>query len=420
MKKYIISSLLASLLLLAGCGGNTSSDSSETSVVSSEAADISDGGIPVGGEEPAVSSAVSTTASEAPAQDGGIILKDPEYKKLKEMITFSGEFVNLSDIGADIREVSMSELSADNIYPVGADEEMLYYFMFEDLDSGDVKRWLMEYNTLTGVSEKACDRNMNSADLLYIDKDYIVYYLVSTDSSVEFRITMREDGTDKKMPQPYNGMEIYRIGKSLFFNYNGSIYDDATDEMYDVTAVYRYAPALDYLEVSCGNGVAYGASDFGMCLGMNGSIYYTNPVTDPYVSGEFPFSAAAMFMAGEYPTYTIQWDSNVLGDKYEVGYYPHYLVRKVLLRTQYSTEVYYTSVTSDKAAFVLLGEKNVDGECAAVIDTVNNKAALLDGIDGYNRVFSSGSYVHIITEPSTMHDISDERLITINTSNMGK
>ena len=423
MKKIIVSSLLISSVLLAGCGGNAAPESAETSSeVSSDAASASDGA-PAGVEENAViTSAVpgNNTAQDAPARDEGIVLRDPEYKKLADMITFSGEFVGLAEIGADIGEISVADISVSSIELVGADNEMLYYIGGSDTPS------LMQFSALTRATESVWDKDMSRVTVCYADKDYVVYGEVSDSAydgfrpEARYRIFLREDKTEADMPLVYVGQPICRTGKSLFFNYTDRVREKETDNDHNVSIVYRYVPGLDYISVVCSGGVIYGASDYGVCLGVNGSIYYADPVTDPNVSGEYPFSAAAMDMAGEYPTYTILWNSDALGDKYEVGYYPHYLVRKVLLRTQYNTDVYFTAVTKNKAAVTLLGAKGMDGECAAVIDAVNMKAALLDGIDEYNAVISSGSFVYIVTCPGTVHSVSDERLITIDTSKMGQ
>ena len=422
MKKIIASSLLVSSVLLAGCGGNTATESAETSsAVSSAAASAADGA-PAGVEENAVinySAPGNNTAQASTSQEEGIVLRDPEYKKLADMITFSGEFVGLAEIGADISEISVADISVSSIEPVGADNEMLYYIGGSDTPS------LMQFSALTRVTESVWDKDMSDITVCYADKDYIVYSEAPASdggyrTEASYRIFFREDKTEADMPLVYVGQPICRTGKSLFFNYTDRVREKETDNDHNVSIVYRYVPGLGYTSVVCSGGVIYGASDYGVCLGVNGSIYYADPVTDPNVSGEYPFSAAAMDMAGEYPTYTILWNSDALGDKYEVGYYPHYLVRKVLLRTQYSTDVYFTAVTKNKAAVTLLGAKGMDGECAAVIDAVNMKAALLDGIDEYNAVISSGSFVYIITCPGTVHSVSDERLITIDTSKMGQ
>lgn len=432
MKKRILSFLLISTVLLAGCGGNTPYDSSKTfSEQSSEVyPDVTMPSesvvLPVGGEEPAatdtMSSYINTIASETPEQDSGIVLRDPEYTKLKEMITFDGEFVNLADIGAEVKELKISDINnGRDVTPINADDEMLYYMYSSDSETS-----LIEFSAET-LERKSVMSKETYFDVIYADKDYIIYtdqvYNGSDDrqkDEVQYRIILRGDGTERDMPSAYNNGGIYRIGKSLFFNCSKRIYDDATDEMYTANVVYRYSPESDYLTVSCDNGIVYGASDYGMSLGKNGSIYYCDPVTDPYVSGEYPFSAAAMFMAGEYPTYTVLWNSDALGDKYEVGYYPHYLVRRVLFRTQYKTDIYYTAVTQDKAAVSILDRNSDDGECIALIDCVNKRAALYEGLDYNNIVLSNGSYVYIITCPAFVSDIESERLIVINTANMGK
>lgn len=422
MKKIIVSSLLILSVLLAGCGGNAATESAETSSgVSSDAASASDGA-PAGVEaNAAATSAVSgnNIAQASSSQEEGIVLRDPEYKKLADMITFSGEFVGLAEIGADISEINVADISVSSIELVGADNEMLYYIGGSDTSS------LMQFSALTRVTESVWDKDMSDITVCYADKDYIVYSKAPASdggyrTEASCRIFFREDKTEADMPLVYVGQPICRTGKSLFFNYTDRVREKETDNDHNVSIVYRYVPRLDYTSVVCSGGVIYGASDYGACLGVNGSIYYADPVTDPNVSGEYPFSAAAMDMAGEYPTYTILWNSDALGDKYEVGYYPHYLVRKVLLRTQYNTDVYFTAVTKNKAAVTLLGAKGMNGECAAVIDAVNMKAALLDGMDEYNAVISSGSFVYIITCPGTVHSVSDERLITIDTSKMGQ
>ena len=427
MKKRILSILLISTVLLAGCGGNTPSDSSETSSVAPP--DVTDSSEseadPVGGEEPAAtdttSSSINTIASEPPEQDSGIVLKDPEYTKLKEMITFDGEFVNLADIGAEVKELKVSDINnGRDVTPINADDEMLYYMYSSDSGAS-----LIEFNAET-LERKSIMSKETIFDVIYADKDYIIYtdqvYNGSDDQpkdAVQYRIILRGDGTERDMPSAYNGGGIYRIGKSLFFNCNKRIYDNATDEMYTANVVYRYSPEPDYLTVSYDNGIVYGASDYGMSLGKNGSIYYCDPVTDPYVSGEYPFSAAAMFMAGEYPTYTVLWNSDALGDKYEVGYYPHYLVRKVLFRTQYKTVIYSTTVTKEKAAVSILHSGYDSNNYAAVIDAANKKAAVLGGLEDSSDIFSSGSYVYIFND-FEYPIVNSKRLIVINTANMGQ
>ncbi len=427
MKKRILSILLISTVLLAGCGGNTPSDSSETSSVAPP--DVTDSSEseadPVGGEEPAAtdttSSSINTIASEPPEQDSGIVLKDPEYTKLKEMITFDGEFVNLADIGAEVKELKVSDINnGRDVTPINADDEMLYYMYSSDSGAS-----LIEFNAET-LERKSIMSKETTFDVIYADKDYIIYtdqvYNGSDDQpkdAVQYRIILRGDGTERDMPSAYNGGGIYRIGKSLFFNCNKRIYDNATDEIYTANVVYRYSPEPDYLTVSYDNGIVYGASDYGMSLGKNGSIYYCDPVTDPYVSGEYPFSAAAMFMAGEYPTYTVLWNSDALGDKYEVGYYPHYLVRKVLFRTQYKTVIYSTTVTKEKAAVSILHSGYDSNNYAAVIDAANKKAAVLGGLEDSSDIFSSGSYVYIFND-FEYPIVNSKRLIVINTANMGQ
>lgn len=427
MKKRILSILLISTVLLAGCGGNTPSDSSETSSVAPP--DVTDSSEseadPVGGEEPAAtdttSSSINTITSAPPEQDSGIVLKDPEYTKLKEMITFDGEFVNLADIGAEVKELKVSDINnGRDVTPINADDEMLYYMYSSDSGAS-----LIEFNAET-LERKSIMSKETIFDVIYADKDYIIYtdqvYNGSDDQpkdAVQYRIILRGDGTERDMPSAYNGGGIYRIGKSLFFNCNKRIYDNATDEMYTANVVYRYSPEPDYLTVSYDNGIVYGASDYGMSLGKNGSIYYCDPVTDPYVSGEYPFSAAAMFMAGEYPTYTVLWNSDALGDKYEVGYYPHYLVRKVLFRTQYKTVIYSTTVTKEKAAVSILHSGYDSNNYAAVIDAANKKAAVLGGLEDSSDIFSSGSYVYIFND-FEYPIVNSKRLIVINTANMGQ
>lgn len=431
MKKRILSILLISTVLLAGCGGNTPSDSSETSsevssVVPPDVTDSSESEAdPIGGEEPAAtdttSSSINTIASEPPEQDSGIVLKDPEYTKLKEMITFDGEFVNLADIGAEVKELKVSDINnGRDVTPINADDEMLYYMYSSDSGAS-----LIEFNAET-LERKSIMSKETIFDVIYADNDYIIYtdrvYNGSDDQpkdAVQYRIILRGDGTERDMPSAYNGGGIYRIGKSLFFNCNKRIYDNATDEMYTANVVYRYSPEPDYLTVSYDNGIVYGASDYGMSLGKNGSIYYCDPVTDPYVSGEYPFSAAAMFMAGEYPTYTVLWNSDALGDKYEVGYYPHYLVRKVLFRTQYKTVIYSTTVTKEKAAVSILHSGYDSNNYAAVIDAANKKAAVLGGLEDSSDIFSSGSYVYIFND-FEYPIVNSKRLIVINTANMGQ
>lgn len=452
MKKCFLA-LTLSLLLLTGCGGNDLSQSdvsgnisdgthgtvADTETVTSESlsGEKGSGGVYEGdnsgddlsgengssgafGGNNAVDSISDGTSSAdtAVSNVGGVVLADPEYKKLKEMITFDGEFTTLADIGAKVTETVPKEhlsngSSESDVYfeIIGAQDECVYFQIYDYSDPDNAAPCVVEYNAETAAYSTVWKGQVSY--IVYADKDFIIYV-----ADGNFRIYCRGEDKDLAMPDMYLGLPVYRMGKSLFFNYNGQIYDEANDRTTSVNYVCRFAPLSDYCSIVYDNGLLYGASDKGMCLGINGSVCYTNPIYDPYVIGEYPFGAAAMDMAGVYPTYTVLWNTDALGDKYEVGYYPHYLVRKPLLRTQYNTNVYVTAVTEDKAAVALLQAKGQDNFCAAVIDSVNKKAALLDSELFYEfyDIYSSGSYVHIISYKATF----EPAITTIKTTDMGE
>ena len=417
MKKKIIFVILLSAFLLTGCGDGAVSDSGSVPNEETEHSPENTEASPVGGDIPSesiapeTSSQAAVTAASTAAPDGGVVLSEPEYKKLMEMVTFDGEFVNLSDIGAVITKAELSDFIPEdvNYSIIGAQDEYVYFQLYDYSEPDKAMIFLAEYNTEAAEFDKVWSGE--NIYIVYADKDYIVYA-----GSGAYRIYFRGEGKDLAMPEMYSGTTLYRVGQSFFFNYSDRIYDEKTDYSYDVNAVCRYAPLSDLCHVVCDGGILFGGSDFGLCIGLDGSMCYSNPIYDPNVKGEYPFGAASMSMAGEYPTYNILWNSDALGDKYEVGFFPHYLVRKPLLRTQYKTDVYFTAVTKDKAAVVLLQADGEYGCCAAVIDTSDKKAALLDGLGEYSGVYSSGSYVHIINYQYEF----DGQLVTINTSALGE
>ncbi|MGN1421811.1 MAG: hypothetical protein ACI4XA_00385 [Oscillospiraceae bacterium] len=453
MKKSILA-LTLSLLLLTGCGGNDLSQSDVSGNISdgthgtvadteTEPAEsvsggdisggVSDGNVPAesvsggkisgdgvpDGNVPAETVSDGTSSADTAVSNvGGVVLADPEYKKLKEMITFDGEFVTLADIGAKVTETVPKEHLSDgssesDVYftNIGAQDECVYFQIYDYSDPDNAAPCVVEYNAETAAYTTVWKGQVSY--IVYADKDFIIY--VADGNS---RIYCRGEDKDLAMPDKYVGQRVFRMGKSLFFNYNEQIYDEANDRTISVDYVCRFAPLSDYCSIVYDNGCLYGASEKGMCLGINGSVCYANPIYDPNVMGEYPFGAAAMDMAGVYPTYTVLWNTDALGDKYEVGYYPHYLVRKTLLRTQYNTNLYATAVTEEKAAVTLLQGKDQKYFCAAVIDSVNKKAALLDSelFYEYLDIYSSGSYVHILSYNKGF----DITMTTIKTADMGE
>lgn len=130
MKKIIFSAIILLALLLSGCGESSPMPNEETghSPENTEASPVG-GDIPSESIAPETSSQAAVTAASTAAPDGGVVLSEPEYKKLMEMVTFDGEFVNLSDIGAVITKAELSDFIPENVnYSIiGAQDEYVFF-----------------------------------------------------------------------------------------------------------------------------------------------------------------------------------------------------------------------------------------------------------------------------------------------------
>ena len=135
MKKKIIFVMLLAAFLLTGCGDGAVSDSGSVPNEETEHSPENTEASPVGGDIPSesiapeTSSQAAVTAASTAAPDGGVVLSEPEYKKLMEMVTFDGEFVNLSDIGAVITKAELSDFIPENVnYSIiGAQDEYVFF-----------------------------------------------------------------------------------------------------------------------------------------------------------------------------------------------------------------------------------------------------------------------------------------------------
>ena len=425
MKKIIFSAIILLALLLSGCGESSPMPNEETghSPENTEAS-------PVGGDiaeednAPETSSETAVTVASTAAPDGGVVLSEPEYKKLMNMVTFDGEFVNLSDIGAEvtINEIALPLTDKEYRYAYDGCDGGLIYYDAHTVAADDSECVMWEYNTETKESTEIW--RVKNSYIRNADKDYIV--LVNFDETYYYySVYIRKDGREVELPM-FEGGNLVRRGKSFYYNYSDSIYSEQHDRSFDVRGICKFSPETGQTELMFDGAYLYAGNDLGLCVGKDGLIYYADPTSDGALKKSYDFSANMMDMAGMYPTYTFCCSSDVLGDKYEVGYFPFYSLRKTLLRTQYKTNVYLTAVAENEAAAVVLNDGTSDEMSIALIDTANKTAALIDGLPAVTALVADGNYIHYISfEQSSYvsmgHSSPEDgkmTIVTINTSDM--
>ncbi len=419
MRKIL--SVLAAVIMLAGCSLSESSDIEVESIESAESdipAESTDrsenGGAPAGVRE------ISAYAETAPS--GGVSLTRGEYDYLKEMVSFEGEFVPFEELGYDLYMTYPGK--AVSIF--AADKELLYlHSRAPDGGLSDEQQEgfsVCEYNLLTDTSEYIAMPE-NCSSVVYIDREYILYSSSDMDSmnnETRYYQINRASGeiidvTDQNLFQVIWGQNsgYTRCGDYIFFNRIESLTTDDGRYGESVSLLVRYSLTRNISEVIK---AAYllGAAHDEVIIAPFGSGLEQMHYTISSVS--FDFSPDQLYLGGDQIGYVVPTDrSTIFGEKYEVGRLlpsPSGNVYKPVLTANYGTTVEEFLLTENSAAAVRVIGDTGDPAEILIVDTKNKRAAAVPEYGNetdYGYIMSDGDWIYF-----SYYD--DSRIIAINTA----
>ena len=429
-KKFVV--LLGTILMLSGCSLSDETDIPEYETAESlgEKVDYelytdsqggSDGA--PAGVSPEIPSYAETDAN------GGVSLLKGEYDNIRELVSFDGEFVPFEELGFGVYECRVDSISESALLrdqPDAADKELLYFFEFDYWGNratfyDEVKLLnVYEYNLLTG-SAQTIGMPEDCSGIVYIDREYILYYIVTGDYSsvTDYRYYLINRTTGETTDagglaeyfQIYSNCVQVRCGDYLFFTrwenmiaeYGG--YDETIQLLVRYSLSRNESQVLKAAELLGAVGDEIIIAPFGSGLEQ---VHYT------LSSVSFNASPDSLYLGGDLLGYVVPTDrSTVFGEKYEAGrIFPLNSgnIYKPIITTSYGTVIEEFLINAQAVAAVrVLGE--LDSAEILIVDANNKRAAAVpkygDETD-YGYIMSDGNWIYLSY-------YSDHRIIAINT-----
>lgn len=430
MKKVF---LLSAVILLTGCslsGGSDISDKTESieNTVSAESAESSFPEESTAPGEPDSASAGVTAPDRAPdtMETGGVSLVKGEYDDIKEMVSFDGEFVPLEELGYDIYEVQAENWGYPG--PDAIDKELLYSFEYKFMGDigvlyGDQELLSVnEYNILTGESE-SIPMPEDCTDIIYIDRDYIIYYSSSYEDIQNTRfyqinrasgetIDITDMNTSFQVWSSLYGANLVRCGDYIFFNRWENIVTEDGRYSKPTFLLVRYSLTRNVSQTVAAAELLGAVGDNIIIAPIGSELEQMHYMLD---SISFDFSADQLYLDGDQIGYVVPTDrSAIFGEKYEVGRLlpsPSGNIYKPVLTTNYGTTVREFLLTEQSTAAVQVQGADNSFELL-IIDTKNKKAAAVpheEDVTYYGFIKSDGDWIYFDL-------LGDECIKAINTA----
>ena len=411
MKIRILILLAVGIITLSGCsrGADISENIPESTAGESEESQFSEStGTAEGSAFPDSPAGLTDSASASQTDfNGSVSLVRDKYDYLREMIDYSGQFVDFGELGFTSYVLTEEEIGGFGRL-FSAKGEQLFFLSFASDEYGyPISDYIITgYNIITHETDFLVLSSDYRVD--YIDEDYIIYS--GSDGPV---LLVRESGETMLMPESdkyssniYYGNDVRRVGQSFFYNITEEFSNADGSMTFTSSVLCRYAPRLDYFAKVAADMNIIGATDDDVYCVSSGSKIYRFRSDEAYASFEFPYDYLHI-SSGQAGYIAPMTSDTIFGRRYEVGRMlpdsTTHAYQYPILMTYFGTTASDIAVTNNSIAFV-----HLYSDTGIVLAVDINRGMAAD--TGYNMIRHSGS------EWVYLSNYNDNSILAINTS----
>ena len=424
--------LLAAAILISGCTKPADNSDSEGTTETAPTLETREETQAETSESvPAIT--LKPTIPENPVvQGGGVVLAEDRFAEFKELTDFRGEYTTLEESGLEYRFVADSELGEGvSAYPIGVWDGKLYFrkgrvnydapedgsmptgyshagqpVVELDLESGEMREIpVPEYNggLMYADGEYMVFERSEIMNGVFVGETYqypvcngLAFYIIDEDRFFEI------DGEET--------FRVFRVGKAFYYStvQPATLSDGRTIA---IPAVGRVRPSLSLNEIV----LNYASLEDGLAEGFfysqMGGIAFFDSISGRTTMYE-GVSISDFISDGDYLCYVQQrGKSDIFGERFAAGYYPHPQVQKQVILTNYGVNLDYVCVSRSGMFYAdLLYTKGSAKQRGILFDTVNNRAVVMPEytmayrmcgdwmvLDYYNEDFSEHGYLAVNT-----------------------